>query len=566
MNMVNIDFYKKPVLLLLSLFLSLFLSPVNAHNGEDEYENDPFGAQLNTMHRSSSQRSDESGWLSPSYDDQDAAIQTMDNAGIKSSLNFRLETLGSLGTGDYAPFWFTSDRQGLSAYDNGSGYLRSAALGEMKFPSQFGVGYGIDLGLAAGMQSDFFIHQLYVDLSYKWMGLSIGSREIWGELKNENLSTGGLTWSGNSRPVPQIRLALPEYTRLSILGGWFSVKGHVAYGIYTDNKWRGRNPDSAFTDRLLYHSKAAFLRFGDVKRSPFHATVGLEMYSQFGGVMHNRKLMSNEDVLEEYRLPSNPRAYWDILLPFNEAGEQTKENGNSLGSWHLSFDYLGENFGLRAYYEHFYEDHSGMLGIEYKSDMNGEKDYVFYGFRRNWFDGLYGIELNLPENLPVRDVVLEVLNTRGQCGPVYRNPHATVAEGIDGRDGFYTHELYDSYSHWGYAIGNPVLVSPVYNADDDQRFKSNRLLMFHAGLDGGIGPHFDYRVMITSSRHWGTYEDPYNSVARLTSYLVEGTWLPSGTYGWRVKLSLGLDSGKGTPLGDGNKGVMLSISRLWKIL
>ncbi|MBO7588785.1 MAG: hypothetical protein J6T18_05105 [Bacteroidaceae bacterium] len=494
------------------------------------------------------------------------AARTGSDAGMESTLNFRFETSGTLGKGDYAPFWLTSNRHGLGSTENSSGYFRLATLGGMVLPSRFGVGYGMDLGVATGLQSDFFIHQLYVDLSYKWMGLSMGPKELWGELKNRNLSSGGLTWSGNSRPVPQVRLELPEYTRIPILGGWFSVKGHVSYGKFTDSKWRGRNPDTPYTDRLLYHSKAGFLRFGDIGRSPIHVTLGLEMYSQFGGTMHNRKLMANEEVLEEYRLPSDLRAYRDILLPFNDVGGQTKENGNSLGSWHLSLDYLGEKFGLRAYYEHFYEDHSGMLGIEYKSDMTGERDFVFYGFRRNWFDGLYGIELNLPEESPVRDVVLEVLNTRGQSGPVYRNPLVAVVEGVDGRDGFYTHELYDSYSHWGYAIGNPVLVSPVYNSDDDQRFKSNRLLMFHAGIDGGIGSCIDYRIMVTTSRHWGTYEDPYNEVGRLTSYLVEGTWLPYGTYGWRFRLSLGLDSGKGTPMGNGNKGVMLSISRLWSIL
>lgn len=481
-------------------------------------------------------------------------------------VNFRFETAGAFGNGEYAPFWFTSNRQGFSSYENGCGYLRLATSGGIMLPGELDVDYCMDLGLAKGLQSDYFIHQLYLDFKYKWMGLSIGSRELWGELKNVNLSSGGLTWSGNSRPVPQLRLALPEYTRLPFLGGWFSVKGHVAYGVFTDNKWRGRDTGAPYTDRLLYHSKAGFLRFGNPERFPFQATVGLEMYAQFGGVMHNRKLMANEEVLEEYRLPNGPRAYWDILLPFNDAGGQTKENGNSMGSWHLSFDYLGEKIGLRAYYEHFYEDHSGMLGIEYKSDLNGEKDFVFYGFRRNWFDGLYGIEINLPEELPVRDVVLEVLNTRGQCGPVYRHPNAVVAEGVDGRDGFYNHELYDSYTHWGYATGNPVLVSPVYNSDGDQRFKSNRLLMFHAGIDGGIGTCFDYRIMVTSSRHWGTYEEPYNEVGRLNSYLMEGTWLPSGIYGWRFKLSLGLDSGKGTPMGKSNKGAMLTVSRLWKLL
>lgn len=525
--------YRVIRLFLIVICLALPARRLFAQNGNGDFENSPLAAAADSR--------------------------------MEKSLVCRFETIGTFGKGDYAPFWFTSNRQGLSSHKPESGYIRIAADGSMILSDDFGVGYGLDVGVAYGLQADCFIHQFYTDVNYRWIGMSIGSREIWGELKNSLLSSGALTWSGNSRPVPQVRIGIPEFTRISLLGSWFSVKGHVAYGVYTDSKWRSRNPDEPYTDRIKYHSKSAFLRFGNIERSPFHATLGLEMYSQFGGIMHNRKLFVDDEVMEEYRLPDGPKTYWNILMPFNRAGEQTKENGNSLGSWHLSLDYIGETWGIRSYYEHFYEDHSGMLGIEYKSDMLGNKDYVFYGLRRNWFDGLYGLEFNLPKEWPVRGVVLEILNTRGQSGPVYKYPSANVLEEVDGRDGFYTHELYDSYSHWGYAIGSPMPVSPVYNADGDQRFKSNRLLMFHAGIDGCIGPRFDYRILISTSHHWGTYEDPYNEVGRLDSYLLEGFYRLGEECSWKIGLSLGFDSGKGTPIGS-NKGVMLSISRLWRII
>ena len=495
-----------------------------------------------------------------------AVPETRSKASIKHDLVCRFETVGMAGSGEYAPFWHTSNRQGLPSVNRNSGFVHFAAMGSMLLPSGFVMGYGMDMGIGASLQSGLFVHQLYIDLDYKWLRMSVGMKERWSELKNPCLSSGGLTWSGNSKPIPQVRMETPDYVRIPLLGDWFSVKGHVAYGLFTDSKWRGRNPDARYTDGLLFHSKAAFIRFGDVERFPLHATLGLEMYAQFGGTMHNRGFSLSEAPMDEYKFPSGAREYLDILLPFNVAGEQTKENGNTLGSWHLSIDWIGEDWGCRAYYEHFFEDHSSMLGVEYKSDLNGKKEFVSYGFRRNWLDGLYGIEVNLPESLPVRNVLFEVLNTKGQCGPVYKpKSNSVIVEGVDGRDGYYYHEIYDSYSMWGYAIGNPAFISPVYNDDDSQVFKSNRLIMVHAGLSGGIGSHFDYRFMFSYSKHWGTYDYPYYEVGEASSYMLEGAYRFGDALGWRVGLSVGMDTGHGTPLGN-NKGVMLSISKLWRIL
>lgn len=488
---------------------------------------------------------------------------------VPNNLICRFEAVGMTGKGDYAPFWHTSNRQGIPSVRKDNGYTHIAALGSMLMPSGLDMDYGVDLGLGAGLQSDLFVHQLYVDLDYKWMELSIGMKERWGELKNHSISSGGLTWSGNSQPMPQMRIGTTGFTRIRALGDWFSVKAHVGFGRFTDDKWRKSQTGSAgngnaYTDGVLFHSKDFFLRVGDVERFPLEFTVGLEMYAMFGGTLHNRQLNSME-ILDEYNLPSGPKAYWTAFMPLNDAGSQGKENGNILGSWHLSFDYVGRDWGVRAYYEHFYEDHSSLLGIEYKSDLDGNEDFVFYGFRRNWFDGLYGLEFNLPKGFSVRNVVVEVLNTRGQCGAIRRDMVFPVAESVDGRDDMYNHQLYDSYSLAGYAIGNPVLLSPVYNRDNSQGFRSNRVLMCHLGVDGSVGSRWDYRALFTSTVHWGTYEDPFNEKQKVTSCLLEGAYRFGDAYGWRVGMSVGLDFNDGDMTGN-NIGVLFTVSRSWRIL
>ena len=123
--------------------------------------------------------------------------------------------------------------------------MHLSALGDISLPNGIGVDYGLDFGAQASTRSGLFLHQLYIDLSYKWIGLDAGMQERWGELKNRTLSTGGLTWSGNSSPIPQVRLGIPYFTRIPVLGRWFSLKGHIGYGRFTDDKWRKSQAEKA---------------------------------------------------------------------------------------------------------------------------------------------------------------------------------------------------------------------------------------------------------------------------------------------------------------------------------
>lgn len=125
---------------------------------------------------------------------------------------------------------------------------------------------------------------------------------------------------------------------------------------------------------------------------------------------------------------------------------------------------------------------------------------------------------------------------------------------------------FDSYTHWGYAMGNPVLIWPVYNDDGYAGFRSNRVRMFHVGIDGGITLCLDYRLLATTTKHWGCYGAPLREVERVTSVMQECSyWLGGASLGWKISLSGAMDFDSGDLLGN-NKGVMLTISRQWQIM
>lgn len=175
----------------------------------------------------------------------------------------------------------------------------------------------------------------------------------------------------------------------------------------------------------------------------------------------------------------------------------------------------------------------------------------------------------------LKNAVFEFMNTKGQSGPImhstaFNENGMQVIEEVDGRDGMYNHGIYDSYTHHGYAIGNPVLISPVYYGGD--QFRSNRVQMFHFGVDGGITPCIDYRLMATTTQHWGCYGAPLKQVERVTSVMLECSYSKGGAYDWRFSLSGAMDfdsatdSGVQTPLLGKNKGVMFTVSKIWKML
>ena len=154
-------------------------------------------------------------------------------------LKERYEFTGTFGSGDYAPFWHQSNRQGVAGYEDNSLYTRIGLSGEHTFSNKdMGIDWGADLVVGDNLTSRVFVQQGYIDFRWKRANLSLGQKERWGEFYNERLSTGSLVEGGNARPIPQIRLELPEYWNIPGTGSFIGIKGHIAYGWFTDENWQ----------------------------------------------------------------------------------------------------------------------------------------------------------------------------------------------------------------------------------------------------------------------------------------------------------------------------------------
>ena len=461
-------------------------------------------------------------------------------------IKYEIKTEAVASTGEHAPFWLVSNRHGLSSLQNYSSSLSAGLFRDFDREKGFTWAYGIELAGTWNHPSPFYMQQLYADVKYNCWELSVGSKELYSEGKHRTLSGGGLTFSPNARPIPQVRFGINEYTTTHwLFNEWVHVKGHFSYGRQTDDRFQRTHMSNApmgsrYVENVLFHEKTAFLKIGKQSRTPFSIEMGLEMYTQFGGRVWEKK--TEGDILR-HNLPHSYKEYIKAFIPMAGGGEstemdQTNVNGNVLGSLHLALNYQTVNWGIKAYYEHYYEDHSGLFGLDYHYNREGEKNWITY---LPWRDGLFGLELKAPQNRVINTIVYEFITSRDQSGPILQNPSGDMMGQAGGKDWYYTHSYYQSWQHWGMSMCNPHFLSPLYNKQPNMTMPYSRIRSHHLGFNGMPCKQLEYRVMASWTRHWGSYEDPLPEPLTQLSTMAEVDYTPNRLNGWKFTASLAYD-------------------------
>lgn len=430
----------------------------------------------------------------------------------------------TLHAGDYTPLWQVSNQHGLASFKNNA-YLRGAAFYKQDL-NKWALHFGADLAVGAGLDTWVIPQQLYVDVRYRWAGIWAGCREIDSALLDQELSSGGLTWSGNARPVPQVCFGIPEYTYLSPA---VQLKAEIAFGWFCDGKYQKRvvGEEYAYAKSIKYHHKSLFLRFGK-PISHWQFDIGMQIDNQFGGYS-----ISKDETID---LGNTWKEYFTALIPYNR-GEGKYFEGNFLGSEHLKITYKHSDYRLSAYLENFFEDFSGMA-------------------KQNGFDGLWGISFHTTQRQVINDVVMEYYQTTDQSGPLH-GLDFSEAKKTGGADNYYNH-AYSGWTHWGMMNSNPLIVSNRYNKDGFLSLRHTRIKAFHLGWKGDIARQWSYRAKISFNRSWGTPFYPTLNIYENFSSFFEVKYQPLKLEGWSMKASFAFDTG--SLYGD-NLGFQLKIRR-----
>lgn len=483
---------------------------------------------------------------------------------LKNDVEYNVEMQASMAN-NKTPLWLNANKYGLSSLEKNNGYMRAAVIRPLQADSvrRWAIGYCLDMAAAMNYTSDVVVQQAYVEARWLHGVLTVGAKEYPMELKNQKLSSGSQTLGINARPVPQVRLALPQYWQLPIGGGWLHLKGHVAYGMMTDDSWQHEftGKQSKYADNLLYHSKAGYLKIGnEYSNFPISVELGLEMASQFGG----KPYLPTNDGMVQVPTDSGLKSFWNAFVPGGQDasdGVYGNKEGNVLGSWLMRINYDHELWRFSVYADHFFEDHSQMFLLDYNGYGEGEEwnvwkkhRYFKYALR----DMMLGGEFHMKYGTWLRNIVLEYIYTKYQSGPYNHDRTQNISDHVAGLDDYYNHGVYPGWQHWGQVMGNPLFRSPIYNTDGYINVRDNRFWALHLGISGQPTERLDYRLLGTYQEGWGTYDIPFTRKHHNISFLVEAGY--RFNHGWKARLGYAMDFGSQQMLGH-NAGVQLTISK-----
>ena len=478
----------------------------------------------------------------------------------------RVEAQTTVSTGDNTPLWLNANKYGLSSLDLNNGYVRMGLFHPTTFDEdkKTSFGYGADVAMTYNNTSSVVVQQAFVEARWLKGVMTIGSKQQPMMLKNQQLSSGAQTLGVNARPVPSLRVALPEYWTVPYTRGLLALKGHVAYGMQTDDRWQKdfTHRQSKYTEHALIHTKAGYLRIGNPAR-PFTVELGLEMGTQFGGTSYifdngNEKIIDNDASISGF------------LHAFIPAGGDKDENnyknkeGNHVGSYLLRVNYEQPTYAVALYADHFFEDSSQMLFFEFDGYGKGERYNEWEDSR--WFlyrlkDMMLGVEVNLKKCKWVNNLLCEYIYTKYQSGPVYHDRTPSLSDHVGGRDNYYNHYMHTGWQHWGQVMGNPLYRSPLYNDNGQVKVLNNRFVAWHAGLSGQPTSQLRYRLLTTWLHGLGTYEDPAVSPQCNVSVMAEADYSfpkKSALEGWEIRMGVGHDHGGWT---GNNTGVQFTIGK-----
>lgn len=483
-----------------------------------------------------------------------AALSAQERAPLLDSLDYRAERQMTVSAGDHAPLWLHANRYGMSSLKSTSAYTRWAMVRSLSRDAdrRWAVGYGVDVALASRFTSRLVVQQAFAEVRWLKGVLTVGSKEQSMELKDPMLSSGSQTLGINARPVPQVRLSLPDYWTIPGTRHWLAIKGHIAYGKTADDNWQTvfTQKQHKYTQGTLYHSKGGYLRIGNADVTIVSLELGLEMAAQFGGTSY---LRDADGTMKVYHNQGGLKGMLKAFLPGGgDVAETTNRNatGNTLGSWLARFNFDSDEWGFSLYADHFFEDQSALTHLSPDGYGEGEqwntqvtRRYNLYGFR----DMLWGLELRFPQQRWLSKMVLEYLYTKYQSGAMYHDHDQTLSDQIAGLDNYYNHYLFTGWQHWGEVMGNPLYTSPIYNDDQRIAVENNRMVACHLGLMGSPTQRWHYRLLATYQKGYGTYWAPFADPRHNVSLLAESEWrLPDGHgwfRGWSLKGALAFDSG-----------------------
>lgn len=431
----------------------------------------------------------------------------------RDSIMYKLEVSAVASSGFQAPFWLHARENGNISDAPFSGNISAGIYKRATRPNRW---YDYDFGVVLTGRFDTkhstgYFRELYAHTRLYIVDITAGIKPLQCGSQNPELSMGGLLLSGNAQPIPRLSIGFDEYIPFPGLFGYVEVKGGITHGWFVDDS---RLDTSVATTGALLHYKFAGIRLGG--SLPVNISYEFHHAAQWGGYSPKYGQMAHDWT-----------AFKHIFLA-KEGGinqsDQLNAEGNHIGFQELALTAQWPHWRITAYWQTLFEDMS--------ADFIGCSNQV---------DGLWGVSLRQDQWPFIHSVTYEFMNTTRQDGPW----HDRDGQIYGGRSNYYNNSSYEQgWTHFGRTIGNPML-SPT----------NNRVRTHFIGVVGDIYG-YQYRVIASYTRNWGTYRAP--QMSHDTSIMLEVQKHVEQAWGLDFGVRLGADFGNQY----GNSfGAMLTISK-----
>lgn len=440
------------------------------------------------------------------------------------TIQYHIEMRGMASSGSNSPFWMQNNQYGKVPFDpNSLSVFTKIQKDKSVSKKLFDYNFVTSAYLNIARETSAVLHELYLGGRFWVFNASVGMREDSHGNQDETLSSGGLLFSNNARPMPKVFVGIEDFTPLIFKNRLIEIKGGISHGWFIDQ---------IFTKDLLFHHKFGTLRLGGNK-SPVHIQYTLDHVAQWGG-----------DVPVFGKQPAGIKDFVNVF--FAKGGstsstlfEQINVGGNHIISQGVKFELNIKDYELNAYWQHIAEDKP--IRILWNSV--------------NVVDGLWGVSIANKQLPFVKKILYEYLNTTDQSGP----HHDIDGVVYGGNDSYFNNYLYQNgWTHFGRTIGTPFITSPVYNKNKEVYILNNRVKAHHIGLEGEVNK-YRFKAMSSFVGNYGTYSDyPNEKRISSTNMVLEINKYFEKFYQLNAGIEIGVDVGEAY---GNNVGILFKVSK-----
>lgn len=425
------------------------------------------------------------------------------------SISYSLNTRAMTGNGTYASFLSTANQYDRYSFAPNSLTLWGTLCKTVDRRNKFDYGFGMELdGNISKPENRFFANELYVQGKAFFLNVYAGyKQQVFGN-QDAELSSGGMLWSRNSRPMPKITIESDGYIPVPHTKGFVEVKGGLSHG------WLNDNPGYK---NLLMHHKYGYFRVGG--KLPVRLSYGIQHVVQWGG---------SSEIYGS--MPATLGNYARIFLGKNGSStanmsDQINTLGNHIISQNLGLDIKMKQAAISFYWQNLTED----------------PPVQFITNTPNIEDGLWGASVKIPAFKLLNHFVLEYVSTTDHNGP-WHDLDGVIYGGLDN---YYTSGgVYpNGWTYKQMTIGNPWLTSPKYNTNGSTTVENNTIRLYYFSGEGRI-KSVNYRFILARSENYGTTRAIYDGSIDQFSWQLEASTGLKFLKNTNITLGISGDNGK----------------------